>query len=816
MTSEWGDYTPSTANGTWTSKCNIAAQARAIAYAADLRPTPNYPMAEGIWKGTWPAQPNYGAPTLNEPDFTGNEYFDDNAIWWSPTTGGDPDKKFLSTVFLNAISPTGLGTVDKDGRGHVLKTTSQDWLSVTYIMKSLADATTGISAGGDAGQTAAQTAYDHIAATFLGCGNKNPVALPTFPNVTWGTTYATKGPTYYTVAGTMQEMSVSYGQQNATSKASTAAEGVVAELLKGPSAAGVTSITDAVLTVYAQSTLRYAANMTLDAHLPGNGMGGSMARVADTTTVDSDVITACGVQMQSFTNAECTDEFGANCGAGTTEQNAASKTAAGSPEGSFDFDFPLCCNIASNAPGGYTVPTSTDGTFVAPPGTGWVDTNWLRAGLDLPDYKTKAETAGDAQDDAANAIGNTYVANAGTTFPTGGVTPSGGTWEWGGLALDTFGIIEQPASQCTNTRANAMGVGNSLALLAPITSTDTVSGTDIDANSFQMDTLSTRLVPYYIGQFGGAAGDNDGCKKMTPVQSDITAHDADPTPNAATNAMLATSTVIDVVGGCGPGMSDFSSNYCTDGGNKDTGADTASVVGNTGLVNPRIASVLGGQAMWNIIAAVFADSADSADVETNTNVNCAENLDMMFWYNAAAVVKNVDGTTFVPATDADKVKGDMPGAVSFPTWFVGIGEDSTGLGSTGFVVPNGFCYAKACLTEFLKSSTGNKGANMGRLVKDPNMANPVTPSSKCGQAQSACADIGGYAAVTGSTSKWDGKEWPVPQMDYVASTTGGCAAAGTCIIGSYTDDGTGDAACTDGAQADCVQATIAAFRGPVF
>merc|ERR1712057_141848 len=103
----------------------------------------------------------------------------------------------------------------------------------------------------------------------------------------------------------------------------------------------------------------------------------------------------------------------------------------------------------------------------------------------------------------------------------------------------------------------------------------------------------------------------------------------------------------------------------------------------------------------------------------------------MFWYNTGAIIKNMDGTTYEPANDDAKIPGDMPGAVSFPTWYVGIGEDSTGLGSTGFVVPNGFCYAKACLTEFLKTSTANKGAGMGKLVKDPNMANPVTSSSKC-------------------------------------------------------------------------------------
>merc|ERR1719248_406629 len=73
MTSEWGDYTPSTPNGTWTSMCSISAQARAIAYAAD---NANYAMAEGVWVGSWPALPEYGAPDLNKPDFSTNLYFE--------------------------------------------------------------------------------------------------------------------------------------------------------------------------------------------------------------------------------------------------------------------------------------------------------------------------------------------------------------------------------------------------------------------------------------------------------------------------------------------------------------------------------------------------------------------------------------------------------------------------------------------------------------------------------------------------------------------------------------------------------------------
>jgi len=82
------------------------------------------------------------------------------------------------------------------------------------------------------------------------------------------------------------------------------------------------------------------------------------------------------------------------------------------------------------------------------------------------------------------------------------------------------------------------------------------------------------------------------------------------------------------------------------------------------------------------------------------------------------------------------------------------------------------------MTEFLKTTTANKGANMGKLIKDPNMANPVTSTSKCGQALGACGAVAGYKSVTGNTldgdgpTVWDGKEWPVPMKTYVVSTDG--------------------------------------------
>merc|ERR1712216_722410 len=175
-----------------------------------------------------------------------------------------------------------------------------------------------------------------------------------------------------------------------------------------------------------------------------------------------------------------------------------------------------------------------------------------------------------------------------------------------------------------------------------------------------------------------------------------------------------------------------------------------------------------------------------------------------FQVNEGAIIKNVDGTTYEPATEAAEIAGDMPGAVSFPTWYVAIGTDADGLGSTGFVVPNGFCYTNACMTEFMKTVASLDGDfELGKLIKDPNMANPVTSSSKCGQALTACGSIAGYQSITGNTdgttfgdgpTKWDGKEWPVPMETYLPSLSNGtidnnAVNAGTAILPSALDDG---------------------------
>merc|ERR1719321_736189 len=103
---------------------------------------------------------------------------------------------------------------------------------------------------------------------------------------------------------------------------------------------------------------------------------------------------------------------------------------------------------------------------------------------------------------------------------------------------------------------------------------------------FLMDTIETQLVPYYIGQFGSVFETGDACWKIQA--SAITAGTLADAPTAAVEADAVRLPIVSTYP-CGPSMSAFASNHCTDGGDKETGADLPGVTGNTARVNPRIA-----------------------------------------------------------------------------------------------------------------------------------------------------------------------------------------------------------------------------------
>merc|ERR1712164_91270 len=172
-----------------------------------------------------------------------------------------------------------------------------------------------------------------------------------------------------------------------------------------------------------------------DAHLPGNGMGGSTKPVELTEPTIESGVTARGVNQLTLTEADCAalDDFEANS---TCAETPSAYALAGSPDGSLDFDFPLCCNIASNAPGDITgMPTTYDQTtelpYIPPAGTGYVDVSWLRAGIER--YSDEVDVGDPAAD--GSALGNTYLANSGVTYAGQPTSATEDGKQWGGLTV---------------------------------------------------------------------------------------------------------------------------------------------------------------------------------------------------------------------------------------------------------------------------------------------------------------------------------------------------------------------------------------------
>merc|ERR1712159_115606 len=136
---------------------------------------------------------------------------------------------------------------------------------------------------------------------------------------------------------------------------------------------------------------------------------------------------------------------------GCTAQNA------GAPKSESDFDKPLCCNVAANMPANL----GTDRPTVAN-----VANNKARAGMGYVEWNEVGAIA-DAQTKAVNtkgiapvSTGEAGVLNRKTTKSNAGFTYPDAEQ----LTQSASGVVTAPASGCTNLRANALGVGNSLAM----------------------------------------------------------------------------------------------------------------------------------------------------------------------------------------------------------------------------------------------------------------------------------------------------------------------------------------------------------------
>merc|ERR1719421_770384 len=207
------------------------------------------------------------------------------------------------------------------------------------------------------------------------------------------------------------------------------------ELNAGPTAAGISVIKDAILTVYSQATLRYTAKLTLGAHLPGNGMGGS---TKPTEIIDPSIstgVTACGVNQIGKAVTDCSKS------SGCTAQEA------GAPKSESDFELPLCCNIAANQWSNYKEANVRPKVLntEAGAGLGYVEWNQVAAVAEAQAAaKNNLGKAPEETDANGKNLRKTKDNNAGLTYPTSAQ-----------YAVNPDGTVKQPTSGCTNLRANA-------------------------------------------------------------------------------------------------------------------------------------------------------------------------------------------------------------------------------------------------------------------------------------------------------------------------------------------------------------------------
>merc|ERR1712094_8945 len=127
---------------------------------------------------------------------------------------------------------------------------------------------------------------------------------------------------------------------------------------------------------------------------------------------------------------------------------------------------------------------------------------------------------------------------------------------------------------------------------------------------------------------------------------------------------------------------------------------------------------------------------------------CAQTLTTMLKMNQIAkgtatdaTVCKADGRVTAGTTGTSNAAcyGTGYSAVPYPLWKVKIGDSSP----AEYVVPNGYCYANACIEDFaaVGTATASKGTTkLSTLQASPDMSsNPSTTTNACGRANAACA-----------------------------------------------------------------------------
>merc|ERR1711959_517404 len=338
---------------------------------------PNFTFLRQLWEGAVKVpgigtlynntQTTYSTDFMNKPAsyMAGTKYFDAASKWYPSLQqdgSGTTNTDFLNNYFVSAmqtklgLTSTGAvewstalsGTNNIAANTQILEKSSAYFVSTTHAMYYLQLAEEAIAKNDT---NAAKNHFDSIAATYFGCGDTNPVPLPIYTpdtvvttapqvstQITWTKDSAQKngdGGTVYSLYNLANKRAPNYGNCGSlgtgscsTDKVAQTTSGsvsvadlnlVVADALNygtsAPTTTRVTNIRDSVNTINAQAAQRYIARVSLDANLPGNGMGGSTQRIAVDTPAASaaanalnaangKIPAACGgVSLYSFTNA---------------------------------------------------------------------------------------------------------------------------------------------------------------------------------------------------------------------------------------------------------------------------------------------------------------------------------------------------------------------------------------------------------------------------------------------------------------------------------------------------------------------------------
>lgn len=312
--------------------CQIPQAAKAIDAGASVETVSGVVEPAGsyintVWKGTinvpgldkvYPGKTTYSATELNSPLYmAGTSYFDKSAAWYKnglPTTssgaatGGMAPAGYTGNGndFLNSYFSTGIqtsasasssaGSSSGEANAQILKKTSAYWVAATHLLYNLDMAAANLATTN--GTAAAKANFDSVAASFYGCGETNPVPLPPGPNgspITYSSVPGSPdtgiGAVTMSIYGLANKRAANYNQFTLRSSATTGSACTLAgatcknvanlniliadALNAGPKASTINQIRDSVLTLFTQASQRYIAKLTLAAHLPGNGMGGS-------------------------------------------------------------------------------------------------------------------------------------------------------------------------------------------------------------------------------------------------------------------------------------------------------------------------------------------------------------------------------------------------------------------------------------------------------------------------------------------------------------------------------------------------------------